>query len=600
MTIKKIFLILNKQQNFICFLIMNLNQITIGNSKEHYNELIKTIQELAIQLSQNNKTLNRRSLVSYLNSKIENLNLKEGSFIKNLLRDTYEESQYSEAVRKAIVSRFKENLGNDNIFNPERVQVNCNSLDFTDNYLIEFQKKIHLIEKNTGLLENLDSVNIINNALSETNDIKEEDVISITGGSKVESAYDYANNIRLGYKKLIDEYELIKNVNLNIISDFEFLRNELRLLREDLIQILIDLFGNKIKQTNPDLFNFEKVEWYDFEDTWSKIDLYFSILNKDLETFHHIHDSQMNQILSSGSQRGKDIFKKAKKSGVIDKADVRRQVIGFAIDGAIGVFKSRGESKKTVAKIYRDIEKLKLEMQNDSNKILSDILRLGSLYSKLKDDLIPSFKLFISTVNKIVIKDIKPIYNEIISSGKIGELRSENASLLTEKRMIELELIDKKLAFPFIQKEKEKYNLNLESHKYEYNYLKSIRPEEPGSIYSAISFGKATKLYNEVEIEWKENCFPMIVLYDSWRVSLRNEDVLKNETEKDINLLKNRKSEIELLLKDNSNNIFNQFSTNEYSKEILKELLTHIKVISDSSKTVLSVQLDKNEIKQAK
>lgn len=583
---------------------MSYEKILMGNLRVHYPELIKTIQELAIQLSKSGEILNRRGLVSYLNLKYEDLDLKEGLFLKNLLKDAYTNSLHSKTISEAIVYNFKENIGNNRIYNPERIFINCSSLSFTEEYQMSFINNVNLIEQSLHLIKDTDSVGVINGLLKSNDEVIEEEVLSITGSSKVEAAYKYGREIVSGYKKLIEEYENIKDLNLNVISDFEFLRNELKLLREDLIQLLIDLFSDRIKQSNPDLFDFSNVEWFDFEDTWEKIDLYFLSLDKDLEIFDEAFNAQMETLLNTGLSSGKKIFDNTlntfEKSGTISKKDIKGQVsgalVGLAVDATFSVLKSRSESKKTVAKIYRDVELIKNEMHNDSEKIISDVLRLGGLYSTLKDKLIPSFKLFIENILQILNTDIKPLYTEIIAIGDIQELRDKNSELQKEKRDIERELEDKKLSFRFIDEEKEKYIKLLSKNKFEYNYVFTIRPKKPSTLYSIISLNNGNKLYSQVEQEWKENCEPFVELYKSWEVALKNEDVLKGIAEDDIILLEKRKLKIEGLLKENSSMIFNQFSASNYSKDKLNELLKGIKIISNASKTVLSVELAKEDV----
>ncbi|SNR58409.1 hypothetical protein [Lutibacter flavus] len=583
---------------------MSYEKILMGNLRIHYPGLVKTIQELAIQLSKSGEILNRRGLVSYLNLKYDDLDLKEGLFIKNLLKDAYTNSLHSKTISDAIIYNFKENIGNDRIYNPDRIFINCSSLSFTDEYQMSFSNNVNLIEKSIHLIKDNNSVGVINNLLKSNEEIREDEVFSITGSSKVDAAYKYGREIVSGYKKLIEEYEHIKDLNLNVISDFEFLRNELKLLREDLIQLLIDLFGDRIKQTNPDLFDFNSVEWLDFEDAWEKIDLYFLSLNKDLEIFDEAFNAQMKTLLNTGLSSGKKIFDNTlntfEKSGAISKKDIKGKVsgaiVGLAIDATFSVLKSRSESKKTVAKIYRDIELIKEQMHNDSEKIISDILRLGGLYSKLKDKLIPSFKLFIDSISQIVITDIKPLYTEILTIGNVNELRDKNSKLLKEKRDIERELVDIKWNFRFIDEEKEKYVKLLSNSNFEYNYIFTIRPKKPSTLYSIISLGNGNKLYNEVEKEWKENCEPFVELYKSWEVALKDEDVLKKIAENDITLLEERKLKLEGLLKENSFKIFNQFSESNYSKDKLEALMKSVKIISDASKTVLSAELKKKEV----
>ncbi|WP_452228321.1 MULTISPECIES: hypothetical protein [unclassified Lacinutrix] len=578
--------------------------ITKWNLKSLLPEVIRQIHELVIKLSTNRVIYNRRQLVDYLNENIEGLDLKEGILLRYILKEAYIKASHSKTVQDGIINNLIENNSNDSIYSPNRLFVNSASLTYDGDYLKNFENKIKLIENNSLEIRGMDVVNILNQSYQSALEVTKKEEFSLTGNTKVENAYKYAVDVKKGYINIINKYDEIKDVNLNLISDFEFLRNELKLLRTDLIDLLIDLFGDSIKNNEPDLFDFSEVEWIDFESTWENLNLYFSQIEQNLQSFKNIHDSEMNKLGESGLQYGKQAFnnlKKKNKSGGLSTGDIKGELAGAAISMAIqGVFsvgKTRSESKKTIAMINKDVEVLKNEMQNDQNKMINDLLRIASIFSHLNDKLIPSFKIFINKVISIIEDDIKPIYKQIESIEGIKEKRDNNSKLIKETRLIRLELADKENGLDFCDIEKVRINDLLNKSQFEYNFVLDIKPEKPSLFYKIVSLGKGTRFYNEVLLEWNEFCLPVVEYYDNLQELLLRQDAIKNEIRTDLKDLNERKIELTSLIKKNSEEIHGIFNKSSFSKDILKSLLKNIKEVSDASKTTISVELLTEDLK---
>ena len=321
-------------------LIMKFEEIAKWKSKSDFPKLVSKIQELVVRLSNNGETHNRRQLVEYLNESIEGIDVKEGVFIKYLLKEAYESPKSTELIKKAIVNNLKENTGNNKIYNPERIFVSLDCLKYDGNYFLSFDNKIQLLERNANKLKTLEVEESFKASFALTNNIEsKEGGFSLTGNTKVNNAYKYALGVRGSYESLIAKYEGIKDVNLNLISDFVYLRNELLLMREDLMGLITDFFGNNIKNNNPELFDFDAVEWFDFEKAWGNLDMYFNKVDENLKSFKILHKQHMQSISSSGSVYAKNTFNtlSAKsKSNNLSKNDVKSALATAAVGFAQG------------------------------------------------------------------------------------------------------------------------------------------------------------------------------------------------------------------------------------------------------------------------
>jgi hypothetical protein len=579
---------------------MNYKEIFLDNIESNRDKIIKDIQEIGVKLSQSSEIIKRRELVDLINLK-NNFKIKDGLVINLLVNEAYQNSNYSESLRDILVNNIESNNTNNKVYNPERVYIKPTCWNFDENKLIT---DIDLITKAQENVFKTDGILLINEITEEVEKIKVEEGLSLTGASKVEAYNEYAKKVINGYEKIINTYENVKNKNLDLVSDFEDVRNELKIIREDILNLLIDLYGSLIKSNEPELFNFSNISWVDFEDTWDKLNLFYDNINKNIETFRTFHKVQLdnisissttniNKFFKDGNQilKNKGTEKEIRAAAKDIKTAAIQAGVTFLFEAGSSIIKSRSEAKKTVTTIKRDVEKLRIGMREDVEVILNDIIRLGYLQTEIKDKLLPQLKIFISQIYKQIDIGIKPIYEEIISDNNIGNLRSLNIKLTAESRKIQKALIDEKDKMAF----SEKYLLDLDeyisSNKFEFEYVKNLYPEEPKGLYKFLSGNKHKVLFNETLNDWNKHCKPKIEEYETVISKRKKEIILQKEITNDMQLLQERKKEIEQSLILNSKKINSLFKDNSTNNELLKKLIVNIKEIVTSSKGVLEVSL---------
>src|SRR5690606_7807486 len=210
---------------------MNFKDIARPNVENLKTQFIEAITKKAQELSMEPSTiLNRRELVAYLQETL-GTELKDGPYLRYFLKIAYEKNSFSNTLKKIITFNFRENEGTNSIYNPERVEDNIFSLDLA-NPSLDFNH-FKLIQKQSEDLKQVDGVGEIRAIKEDIENLKRESTLSITGESKVEAYRDYALRLKEKYENMILTYEQIKNLNLSLISDYETLKNKLRLIRED-------------------------------------------------------------------------------------------------------------------------------------------------------------------------------------------------------------------------------------------------------------------------------------------------------------------------------------------------------------------------------
>ncbi|MCG8784410.1 hypothetical protein G1K66_01305 [Tenacibaculum finnmarkense] len=557
-------------------------------------KIVDAIIKKAQKLHLNSEVINRRMLVDYLNETLH-INLKEGLHIKQLLKDAYVKASYSSSIQNAIVNNIEDNDGRNKVFNPERVEQRVIALDI-QNPQIDLND-FELIEHETELVKQVDGTSEIQAIQLNIETLKPTKEFSLTGKFKVEAKKDHAFKIKDEYHKIIKTHQKVKDINLNLVDDFAKTRNKLKLVREDLLQLLVDLVGDGIKTKEPKLFDVSEIKWNSFEDRYGKLNTFYKDINKEIKTFENSHEQHMGNISQSGKNQFNSFLSEAtnlSNAGNLNSKNLKGAAggaaVSFLIEGGLSVAKARTEAKKTIAQIDLDIEKLKEGMQSDVELILEDILKLGRFYSELKDKLIPQLQLASKIIVIKLINDIAPLYKQIISNTEIKDLRDSNRNLMTELRTIEAELVDKEEQIKYNEFKGQKLTKDIEDYQVEHDFLMSLHPVEPNLFYKIISPFNSKKLYKETLEDWCRYSKPFIDNFKSIQENLIKEGKLKEENFADFEKLTNRKTSIGEKLKQNSEKIKIIFGKTE-NKNRFNDLLENIKELVVHSKGILEVKI---------
>ncbi|HZW76702.1 MAG TPA: hypothetical protein VFF21_00190 [Flavobacteriaceae bacterium] len=516
--------------------------------------------------------------------------LKDGPYLRYFLKIAYEKNSFSNTLKKIITFNFRENEGTNSIYNPERVEDNIFSLDLA-NPSLDFNH-FKLIQKQSEDLKQVDGVGEIRAIKEDIENLKRESTLSITGESKVEAYRDYALRLKEKYENMILTYEQIKNLNLSLISDYETLKNKLRLIREDLLNLLVDLYGDQIKTQEPELFDITDVNWKGYDELYPKLDLFYNTVNERIALFKNFHEIEMRNILISGKQNVNNFLHEATKISQSNKFISTSQIKGiaagaaakFLVSSTMAVLRSRSEAKKTIAEIEVDISRLKVDMNSDVNSIIQDIINLGQFHTEIRDRHLPTLQLFTQQISNIIEKQISPNYAKIIENNIIRECRDSNVRATLELREIELELVDQQKRIKHSEKIWRQLSEIIQAREFEYNYLQQLRPTEPKLLAKIFSPFKSRKIYEETLDSWTTYCEPFILEQIKLIENKDKETLLQQEINDDMNKLMDRKNYLIQLRKENGAKIHTQVKMNDAAlKPIIKKLLVQIKNVSKSS-----------------
>lgn len=547
------------------------------------------------------KEISRRYLVSLLNEKHENLNLADTLEINELVKLSYEIN--SSIVREAIVETIKENLGNDSVYNPKRIYPSNQVSQFSNKEKDDLTAKFNLLKSNAAEVDNEASKTKIDRVLETTRELKFKK--EFLGIGNADSAKKYAKDVLSGYESMIGEYDKIKNINLNLVNDFLILRDELKSEREDVLQLLIDLIGERAKQQFPDLFDFSQIEWLDFEESWEKLTLSYNQINEKHEEFLSVVDAAIddfgNSISTESSKAWNNLSTTSKKRD-LDQGDLVGAGVQVAFSAGAaaikGVINTRNKSKEVVAIIQRDVEILKQEMSKDNEIILADIFRLGEIYSKISHSFLPNYSVFIQKNSDIIGSELRPLYDKIIQNPIIHKAKEENNTLIKRQRFLKQKILDFEKNIEYSKKEEIRLGEILEFKKHEYQIAKSLEPKKPFILIDLFTFGRAAKIFEATMREWITFCKPVIDDYHYIREQQDDEINKRNLITESISECEKELSSLNQNIKSNSEIIKTEFNKDPISQDELVKLITVIKKIINTSREVLEVSLDQELYKK--
>lgn len=588
---------------------MNVNEIVLGENQDLIPEIIGGIQKIAIGLSQNNQSLLRRELVMQLNDEIPQLDLLDGKIVNALIKEAYSQT-HSPVVQKALSECFFDNKGDKLVYDPHRISNASLNLNLSGDEVLDLNKFEQKTEVVKGALEYLgktDAIAEINEAKMEIELLVAEDNFSLTGRTKVDDTFKYAMKIHDGYSNLIDQYRFAQQANMDLIEDFEFLRTQLLDFRREVTQLFSEILGEDIKVSHPDLFDFDRIEYFNIEKFRKDLNLAFDSLGQKMQIFKTNYNQKMSKLKEDGfghADRALDRLSKTKRrrghvTGRQVKGQVAAAALGFAFDAFISISETRKNAEETVAQLKHDIELMKLGLKGDAQLIAEDLLRLTTIHSRIKGVLIPAVKKFINEANTIYNLKLKSAYSEMVKGGTIAELSSENRRLAAEKKQLSLEIEDKNQGIEICEAEKLRYKELISEIQWEYDFVNDNKPETPVYFHNVISFGKAKTNYEKHLSDWERITEPLRTKYKTYVDASNLEDATLLRLKDLLRKLENRLDEIENIRRKNKLEIEEQQVKIEDFEPQFEIFSKGIRELSAASKNFLELGIAEDLIKKS-
>lgn len=416
---------------------------------------------------------------------------------------------------------------------------------------------------------------------------------SISGTNIIKNIKNNASVLFEKYRDLIDSYHLGEDSIRMNINDFCNIRAEILSIYHKYANYLIDIYGDKIKKIEPNLFDFSKIEFIDVDSLLKETELKYNKLTDNCAIL-------IDEI--------SDNFKKSisRSMSTYRSIDQNNKALGLAIAG-LEMINHYIDSAQRTNIIKSEFNSFKKSINQDALTIKADLARLVLIYKSLNDIAIPKAELYLRYSNKIIDKEINAIIASLYDDDNIKYLEEKRSKIRIEIRNIDNKINDHSNNIDIYNSQTKIIEDILQSKEASYNIAKNKKPSKPFFLINIFTLGYANKSFYRNYSEWDTVCYPLVREYESYLVEKKlSKDELKRHKEQLEVLIKEREA-LQIRINTISEEIRKKIIS---SKEVQTKMLPHLRSIISlmylgreimetkiDSKLVNTVKIDINSIK---
>ena len=327
---------------------------------------------------------------------------------------------------------------------------------------------------------------------------------TVSGVEAIKRVQDEAQQIFAKYSDIAGAYGDARNTIRELVSDFSEIRQSTCESYKKYALSLIDLFGDSIKATMPELFDFDSVQFLDVDAMHQNVKLaYDGIYGKCGALVGDVSDSFTKALSRSASQ-----FSVQK-----DRA------VGLVLAG-INMISHYVKTGQKATALHRDFAELRGAISSDVAAIRTDEVRLVEIYKTLNDVMIPEAEVFARNVDKVFDKEMETLINTIYSTPEALELKKQRDEILKEMHTLERRINDANISINYYKDHIQSSQETLGSLKEHYIEAQVTKPEPPSGIGKFLTLGNAQRKYERDIYEWNKTCSPVIDRYEGLAVDI--------------------------------------------------------------------------------
>lgn len=485
-------------------------------SNKDKNKLFSFLNELLIDKKNENLILKRSDLIDVFSIKLEKRVLENNNvnvFIIEYIDTIDEENKRQIAIEKLLNNDMTSSLYNKNYqkaITGSEIQIN----DILNNQITIVKDTVFDI-----------TIREIQNSFKSIKANKH--IIAITGSSNVQYKFEEGEQLINKYLTLIYTYNVNKTKIQSLFLDFSVLRDKIKVEFLELKQILDFVDDNSIDTSIGNDVTYLEIEKFE-----QKVDTEYSKLKNRLQYFNRIVDGKIENVANNLISNLESKFKSYSNSKDFNSKKIKNDAIGvaadLALDLAISTYKTRQESKKTIAYLEQDIEIIRNTFTIDVSNLLDDFYRLFEIYSDIKENYIPNAITFYNVLSQNKKTELKELY-EFVEHYELQPLWEKRKLLLSKIKFLNIE-IDQTLKI--VDNKQEAFTKIKNNNEYKISKNNSLIDTlnfKPSFIDLILSFGMYNFVFNNF---LKEKINHQIENHESENVILKTQIIkLKNDLE---------------------------------------------------------------------
>lgn len=437
-------------------------------------DILIEIKRIATLLQEDNQLMTRKQLAKSLHSfgiekdslDLNNLIIKANEYYKtndNIFKVFYSNDfsrSLLDEIKLPVILNNESNIVAVNFFlkNIENVKINILPLLYNINLPADFKNKAGgLISKLTG-----------------TDGIKKKNEEAIT--------------LMKNYNSLVDEYESGADEIKKSFKDFVILRDKIESIYNENIILLMDIFGDRIKSVDAELFDFDSVEFLNTREMYDKVNLQF-------EDFQKRGSLLLNEITSN--------FRDTAQKTINEVHKAKRKEVAV-INAGTNLISHYTDVKQKNIILEKELNNLKNIVHEDVSTIQGDSARLMVIFKKMNEHHIPKAEAFYSFCDSVFTKEFKSLQDLIYDGNELKILKNRRDEILKECSDIRLKIIDIEGNITIHENDIESYKNSIQILEPNFKNSISLKPLKPNFVLNLITFGILNKKYSKKLYYWDQ------------------------------------------------------------------------------------------------
>lgn len=328
---------------------------------------------------------------------------------------------------------------------------------------------------------------------------------TVVGTQGIAKVRNEAAAVFNGYSGLVGRYDDAKHQVKYLMADFVKLRGQICDVYRRQAMALVGAFGDAIKSVDPQLFDFDSVEWLDVQGMLQQIKLDYDRIAEKCSTLMGDISESFSQSLQSASTSYRSAG--SKTTGLIVAA---LKMASHYVD--VG--------QKTT-EMQQELLMLKNSVKRDVTLIKGDLGRLTVIYKTLNDLYIPQSEVFCRFSRQVLSAEWQKLEETLYADPAVNALKQQRDQLLDETRELEKEMADTEINIGYYTTHIEECRQLLESLRDRYEQAKNSKPDRPSALTNLFTFGSANTKYNRNIYEWNQACKPVVSRFEDLQVDVK-------------------------------------------------------------------------------
>ena len=335
---------------------------------------------------------------------------------------------------------------------------------------------------------------------------------TVVGTQGVAKVRNEATTVFNGYSGLVGRYDDAKHQVKYLMADFVKLRGQICDVYRRQAMALVDAFGDAIKAVEPQLFDFDSVEWLDVQGMLQQVKL-------DYERIAEKCSALMSDISESFSQSLQNASSSYRSAGS-KKAGLLLAALNMATHYI--------DAGQKTTEMKQELLVLKNSVKHDVTLIKGDLGRLAVIYKTLNDLYIPQSEVFCRFSRQVLSVEWQKLEEALYADPAVKTLKQRRDQLLDETRELEKDMADAEMNISYYMTHIDECKQLLDSLRDRYEQAKNSKPSRPSALSNLFTFGAASTKYNRNIYEWNQACKPVVSRFEDLQVDVKlDSDELK-------------------------------------------------------------------------